>query len=172
MVRSLYTKLDKPPLHILLSWHPNAPSLKKADIRATAEGVTNLILNSIPDEDESSAIDDSRVLPGALLGIVMFRKQGAESTSIGNIRSTGDMIISLDEIRTILRAKEERLLAYRAQECTEIWLLIVAEGAAPSSLAALDPSAIRTPFDSGFDRGYFYDALNGVIKRLNLRRAQ
>lgn len=170
LVRSLYDKEGKPHLNILLSWHPNVSPLGKPDVRATAEKATAMVLANIPNENDSVTIDDSCALPDGLLSILLFRKQGLRATSIGNLRSAGDHSISPDEIRNILLRKEGRLSLYKANNCNEIWLLIVAEGAAPSSLAALDPSTRGIAFCSGFDRVYFYDALNSSIMRLNLNR--
>jgi hypothetical protein len=169
IVSSLYAKQRGPHLNVLLSWNPKAPTLRKMNVSVTAERVTALILANVPNENDTVAIDDE--LPDGLLAVLLFRKQGLTLTSLGTLRSATDQSISPDEIRRIIHSKENKLSLYRAHDCNELWLLIVAEGAAPSSLAALDLSIRKVAFCSGFDRVYFYDALNGAIVSLKMIRS-
>lgn len=74
-------------------------------------------------------------------------------------------------IQTSIERKRSRYTACR-RRCESVWLLVVAEGDAPSSCVDLTSVAKSHTYDSPFDRIFFLEAFDRRVTPLLVRQAQ
>jgi hypothetical protein len=80
-------------------------------------------------------------------------------------RSTMVPHLSADQIQATVDEKADKLTEYRTR-CSEVWLLIVADGGAPSSISDLPADNADHVYTSSFDRLFFFDDFSDTIKEL------
>ncbi|HEX8237598.1 MAG TPA: hypothetical protein VF600_16695 [Abditibacteriaceae bacterium] len=73
--------------------------------------------------------------------------------------------LSADQIQAKVDEKADKLSEYQTK-CSEVWLLIVADGGAPSSISDLPTDTAGHVYTSSFDRLFFFDNFSDTIKEL------
>jgi hypothetical protein len=74
------------------------------------------------------------------------------------------------ELQQIMRSKEAKVPSYR-QQCSEVWLLIVARGFEPSTFGDLGSEVEAHEFETAFDRVFFLHHADEYVAELCVRRA-
>lgn len=150
------------PTHLGISWKPNIP-LTISRIETLIHDIAKLININMPKQGEIISLNSKNfkgnIFPIELIGLTIYRSAKINKTSVNPFRGTFQHIVKVDELKNIINEKEEKLLLYR-DKCNEVWLLIVAEGIAPSSIIKVDSLVYNYSFNSQFDRIFFFDLYN------------
>jgi hypothetical protein len=151
-----------PPTILSIVWKPNKP-LTSSRVKTLIYDIERLISINIPEKGKivflSSRNFKGNKFPSELIGLSIYRSAKIDSTSVSATRGTFENIIKIDELKNIIAEKENKLPLYR-DKCDEVWLLIVAEGIAPSSITKLESMEPIYSFNSQFDRIFFFDLYN------------
>lgn len=150
------------PTILGISWKPNKP-LISSRVKPLIYEIGKLVSVNMPGEGKIVFLNSKNFkgnkFPSELIGLSIYRSIKIDSTSVSATRGAWEIPIKIDELKNIITEKEKKLTLYR-DKCDEVWLLIVAEGIAPSSIATLDSSVYNYYFDSQFDRIFFFDLYN------------
>jgi hypothetical protein len=76
--------------------------------------------------------------------------------------------LNMPDLGRRIAEQESRLAAYRSR-CNEVWLLIVADGRAPSSFGEFAEAVRRQEFHSAFDRLFFFRYFDGDYVELGCK---
>lgn len=163
-IRELFGK-ERIPIVVSLNWHPNK-ILRSNDIELVSEQVFKLINNNIPEPDSDIILEGTEDIPQSLLSIYIANSSGLSKPNICMFRSAWEANVPIELFEDIIENKERKISSYDSR-CNEFWLLIVAEGSAPSSIVFLDPLIHSHRFETSFDRIIFLDILNSEIYYLN-----
>lgn len=106
-----------------------------------------------------------KLLPPEVDHMHVYCPVGLSKNVWGSSRSTAVPKLRAQDIKEAILAKEGKLHSYRRQ-CSEAWLLIVADGLAPSNHFEWDKEVGELRFDTGFDRVFFLHYANGFVAEL------
>ena len=156
-------QIGLPPTFVNISWRPNWP-LTSSRVKPLIRDIVELISIHMPEKEDKNISLRSRnfkkdEFPSELIGLYIYRSAKIDSTSVNVTRGAWEIPIKIDELKNIITEKDKKLPLYR-DKCDEVWLLIVAEGIKPSSIATLDSSVYNYSFNSQFDRIFFFDLHN------------
>jgi hypothetical protein len=73
------------------------------------------------------------------------------------------------DLQKRIEEKEGKVTSYR-QKCSQVWLLIVANGFEPSTFGELAPEVEEFPFETSFDRIFFLQHADELIVELSTRK--
>lgn len=151
-----------PPTILNISWKPKKP-LTSSRVKPLIYNIAKLININMPEEGKIVFLSLRNIkgneFPSELIGLSIYRSTKIDSTSVSTTRGAWENIIKTDELKNIIDEKEKKLPLYR-DKCDEVWLLIVAEGLAPSSITELESEIYNYSFNSQFDRIFFFDLYN------------
>lgn len=156
-------QIGLPPTFVNISWRPNW-QLTSSRVKPLIRDIVELISIHMPEKEGTrislrSGNFKKDEFPSELIGLTIYRSAKIDSTSVIATRGAWEIPIKIDELKNIITEKERKLPLYR-DKCYEVWLLIVAEGIKPSSIATLDSLVYDYSFNSQFDRIFFFDLHN------------
>lgn len=67
-----------------------------------------------------------------------------------------------------IEEKEDKVTSYR-QKCSQVWLLIVANGFEPSTFGELAPEIEAFSFETSFDRVFFLHHADELVVELSMQ---
>ena len=70
------------------------------------------------------------------------------------------------DLQNRIEEKEGKLTSYR-QKCSQVWLLIVANGLEPSTFGELAPEIEEFSFETSFDRVFFLHHVDELVVELS-----
>ena len=167
-------KIGLPPTFVNILWRPNCP-LTSSRVKPLIHDIVELISIHMPEKEGKNISLRSRnfkkdEFPNELIGLYIYRSAKIDSTSVNVTRGAWEIPIKIDELKNIITEKEKKLHLYR-DKCDEVWLLIVAEGINPSSIAILDSSVYNYSFNLQFDRIFFFDLHNNYkVTELKIKK--
>lgn len=151
-----------PPTILSISWKPKKP-LTSSRVKPLIHDIARLVSINIPEEGKFISLSSRNIkgneFPSELIGLSIYRSAKNDSTSVSKTRGAFENTIKTDELKNIIAEKKKKLPLYR-NKCNEVWLLIVAEGIAPSSITKLESAIYNYSFNSQFDRIFFFDLYN------------
>ncbi|MBN2185606.1 MAG: hypothetical protein JW746_09790 [Candidatus Krumholzibacteriota bacterium] len=155
-------------LYASLSWdHKN--EVLKTRIESLSDELSELIFNNIPEVGDSVSLErmSRDDLPSEVRRISVFRFENQDEINVSCVRSAWNHHVSPREIQDILDSKNHKVEVYD-HECDEAWLLIIIEGAYPSSIASLNDSSKSSVYSSDFDRVFIHDVMNRLVVELGI----
>lgn len=172
---SYCNQIGLPPTILSIGWKPNKP-LTSSRVKLLIHDIARLVSIHMPEEGKivflSSRNFKRNEFPSELIVLSIYWSTKIDSTSVAASRTTWENTTKVDELKNIIVEKEKKLPLYR-DKCDEVWLLIVAEGIAPSSITKLDSLVYDYSFNSQFDRIFFFDLYNyNKVTELKINKLQ
>jgi hypothetical protein len=168
--REAYERKALWPVDVLLHWAPYY-NVVTARVTSLAEEIADTVAVRTP-EDGVVQVENTGLPESPLaneVNILRIARFAWMTRSVWN-SARFDFVPTVErsEVQRILEQKEKNLRAYR-KVCSQVWLLIVAEGFAPSSYG--DIGTLREErFASSFDQVFFFRFFERDVFRLALSR--
>ena len=166
----VYQRRGGVPLDVMFHWTDCHP-IVAANVNLIAENAAAVVAQYVP-EDGSVNLDYADLAawesprPSEISLLRISRGEGAMRDSWKSSRGDYEPFIAGSEIQRILDGKERKLAGYR-RACSRMWLLIVAEGHAPSSYG--DTNKLNGQrFVSSFDEVFFFRFFERDVLRLEV----
>jgi hypothetical protein len=163
MVIGNLAKEGVPFVDVHIARHPHWP-LQKARRSELAKDLCRLISEHVPLVNERSYLRsrfrDRVDLPKEIISIRIARF-GQLSKHHCHFSLAGFMPeLTEAEIRAVVSEKETRISSYQ-ESCSEVWLLIVVDGGAPSSFFDIPNSIADIKLSTAFDRVFIFEYFSG-----------
>lgn len=160
-----------PPVTVYVYWNPHfAPNW--LDSRGLVASLSNLVRDHLPASNGNVTIKYPhpawRSLPQEVTSLCIYRCENIGENLWNSPRGSSVPILSAAELQEIVSSKEAKVSSYR-EMCSEVWLLVVAEGLQPSTHCRLAPEAGEYPFETSFDRAFFLHYSHGLLVELRRR---
>jgi hypothetical protein len=164
--REAYERRGLPLVDVLLHWAPY-DDIVPSRLSPLAEEIAEAVVAQAPGDGrielESTGMPDSPV--PAEVSILRIQRLAQMTKSHWNsARSDYVPNVTTAEVQRVLARKEANLLEYR-KACARVWLLIVADGLAPSSLGEVEDLR-KERFASSFDDVFFFRFFERDVLRL------
>jgi hypothetical protein len=134
------------------------------DKKQTESVIINLFREHYPDFPKGSLKPSES--PDFILGITPKQKIGIELTSLHPYISDIELL-SYENITACLKAKNDKLRLYRKKRLTEYWLVISVNDLPSWNRINLHNQTIIRDFDTGFNRVFLFNPINGRVFELN-----
>jgi len=146
-----------PFVEVSVSWSFHTP-VTKVRVQHIAGTLARLVAAHLPDPGEQAFLGylDStwKLLPQEVDHIFVSRPASLPENAWGSSRGAAVPKLDPQDIHNAISAKEKKLSSYR-QQCSQAWLLIVADGLAPSNHFEWTQEVGDTCFETAFDRVFF-----------------
>lgn len=116
---------------------------------------------------EDTGLPDSP-LPPEINRLHIYRREDLDANHWNSVRADYTPLVGRQELQQLFAEKECKVARYRLTS-HELWLVVVAEGRAPSSFGDVDELR-GTTFVSSFDRAFFVHLFNRTVFPLTLKR--
>lgn len=157
------------PLMVHFLWR-SGQQPRKSEMSDLAVSAATLIGRSAPKKLFESIRIAHKELAGTPLQTLV---SSIHVTRVRNTRQVswsfigvGFVSVSINEVRSLIASKNAKVAAY-LQQCDEVWLLIVADGARISSTLELSEEVRQTQFSSRFEKVLLYDYQSKQVISLN-----
>lgn len=170
LARAKFEARDSAPLLVQFYWYPHR-HFKQADVERLASFAAALIFNSgLQEALRSTWIRQDQLadtpLEQFVASIFVMRVRTQQQSQWSNAEF-GFPEISIDELQNLVLSKEKKIASYLGK-CDSVWLLIVADGQHISSIAELSNAVRQYPFQSHFQRVFFFNLVDqSVITLVN-----
>lgn len=163
-----YESKGLPPVVVSLFWAAY-DDIRPPRVPQLAQEVADVVAAHLP--EKSIATVEQTGLPGSPLPdevntLHVFRHEDIDENEWNSPRAGYVPGVAQSEIQRRITDKEQRLAAYRRQG-SAVWLVIVAEGLAPSSFANVE-SFRDAAFVSSFDEVFLFRFFDRDVIRLKL----
>ncbi len=171
LASSGYESRGLPPVRVNVLWSFwDFPTLSR--IRELANVLADLVEAHLPEQDGEVAIKDPHPawssLPPEVSFLSIRRKKIFSKNLWDSTRGASiPTLIPLD-LQKRIHEKEGKITSYR-QKCSQVWLLMVANGFEPSTHCELAPEVERFQFETDFDRVFFLHHADELIVELSTR---
>jgi hypothetical protein len=157
-----------PHVQVSVFWSFHTP-VTKARTQHIAGTLAELVAAYLPDPGEQAFLgypDPTwKLLPQEVDHIFVSRSASLPENAWGSSRGAAVPKLQPQDISEAISAKERKLSSYR-QQCSEAWLLIVADGLAPSNHFEWTKEVGDTCFETAFDRVFFLHYSHGFVAEL------
>jgi len=170
--RSQFEESNDTPLMVHFTWNDyHHPS--KAEIGLLAESAAKIVIHHIP----RRLFDVIRIRVGELpstplrkfVHFIDVTRVRDESQILWSSIERGWIGVKEDEVQSIINSKNSKVNVYN-QNCNNIWLLIIADGAYVSSTVEIQSQTREYTYQSDFDKIFFWDYQSQEIVRLALEK--
>lgn len=161
-----------PPVNVAVYFGDYLP-LVKADRATVTSGIASLVSKHLPAPDETVTIENrfDGEFPDCVAGIRISRLSALTSYN-WSVPAAGYVHLnSVGELQRRISEKAHRYAAYQIA-CGRCWLLIVAEGFAPSSLFEASDATRVHVYESPFERTFFLEAFSARWFELRTQTAR
>ena len=168
-----YESKELPPVHVTVLWnlleHPT-PGRAQQDLGAE---LSSFVESHLPMPNSLISVrygehQDWKSLPQGVNSLYIDRQEYLTENTWVSLRSGGVPTLGPLDLQRIISKKEGLIVSYR-QKCTQVWLLIVANGFEPSTHCDLSPEITEFRFVTDFDRAFFLHYLKGLVVELKIR---
>jgi hypothetical protein len=139
-----------------------------------AIALADLVEVYLPEQDGEVAIKHThpawRSLPWEVSYLSICRKKILSKNLWVPTRGAFVPTLTPLDLQKRIEEKEGKVTSYR-QKCSQVWLLIVANGFEPSTFGELAPEVEEFPFETSFDRIFFLHHANELIVELSTRKS-
>lgn len=156
-----------PPMIVKVIWNLGA-SISKRERSQLANSLVNAVERNVPCVDTQREIeqDEYNSLLPSTVDILRIERWSVHRTHHWfSPRFDFPAVSSVEEIQNRISKKNTLFLNY-AGVCASLWLLIVAEGIAPSSWSELPENARVHSYETTFDRVFFFHRVDGRVIEL------
>lgn len=169
VAQNIYQAKQLEPLIVDFSWYGNK-HVDHKDIRLLAEYVVGLIVAILPLNTSSQVrigreqFDDTP-LEEYLSSIFLSKPVGLKSSKWNNY-GTAFWGLGIDEIENLISSKERKIHQH-LEKCSQVWLLIVADGEQTSSTVDFSNDQFTRIFQTKFSKVFLYDRPRQKIEILS-----
>jgi hypothetical protein len=149
------------------------PSVAKADRHSLSHKIAKFVSSHVPREGEFIAVKnsfDSTELPDqvAFIHILGLPQQYEHSWTVPTAGFLQTNFIA--ELQSVLDEKGQLVSEY-LRKCNRCWLLIVADGRAPSSLFEPSAETRHHMYRSSFERAFYLESFGEMVVELTTERS-
>jgi len=158
----LYESRNLPSVIVRIHWHPGV-QLSRRRVRELRPQLADVVAAHLPKTSPSvwiNAEEEWGSLPDAIMTVGITRLGDPTENQWVSTRGGWVPQLGMTDLERRNAEKESRLAAYRSR-CDEVWLLIVADGRAPSSFGEFPEAVRRQELHSAFDRLFFFRYFDG-----------
>jgi len=171
---SLHREAGGGPLHVAVSFDDNRP-VKKPRVPLLAQELASVVLSNAPDQHAMHAVIRHRLFRERHLAPLSLEFHNVHIWNFPNVthgvwhvpRAGFVVEPGAQEIQEALDRKRD-CYAPCLTKCDEAWLLVVAEGTAPSSFAEFIPSVQDRLFKSPFQRCFLLGSFGPRLHELRI----
>ena len=168
--RQLYESQGGPHIHVNV--HFNGQNrLRRRDLKSAAKELASLILKNIPEQGKSVSLqeteDNWQQWPGTLVRVSIARFAVLTKTTCCPTDAGFVPKVEPSLVQSVIDRKNPRCSAYRSC-CAELWLLVVADGFALSSVFIVDPEIRTHAFVASFDRVFLFQNFEKKVFELRI----
>ncbi len=140
--------------------------VRSGDVDRIADEICKLVNSCQPLQvNESIAIEpDYRTDISDYVSRVSIRRRSSGKTVWSNVE-VGPAQADAVELQRLISSKNEKVSSY-LKKCSQVWLVIVADGQRISSSGELTLRERQTKFESEFEKVLYYDAESGCVFEL------
>lgn len=169
LVRERLLQEEVPFMHVRIYQRKDIPLVRSRQ-RELAQEICELAKRHLPAEEGSSRrtrLSQCRAaLPDEVREIELRTYPRFTRHYCSSSLSGAAPILPESYIRQAISEKEDKLDVYRAC-CQEVWLLIIVEGAAPSSFWEIPPDLAYPKLHTAFDKAFILFYVEGELIELN-----
>jgi hypothetical protein len=167
---SRYEARGLPPVWVNILW--SLPDLPTSRIPELANALADIVEVHLPKQDGEVAIKHPHPgwssLPPEVSYLSIRRKKFFSKNLWVPTRGAFIPTLAPLDLQKRIRKKEGKVTSYR-QKCSQVWLLIVANGFEPSTFGELAPEIEEFPFETSFDRVFFLHHADELMVELKTR---
>jgi hypothetical protein len=171
LASSRYEARELPPVWVNVLWSlQDQPTASR--IHELANELAVLVEACLPEQGGEVAIKHRHPAWGSLppeVSYLSIRRNKIFSKNLW-VSTRGAFIPTLTplDLQKRIKEKEGKIASYR-RKCSQVWLLIVANGLEPSTFGELAPEIEEFRFETDFDRVFFLHYADELIVELNTR---
>jgi hypothetical protein len=170
---SRYEGRGLPPVWVNVLW--SLQGLPTSRIPELANALADLVEVHLPEQDGEVTIKHPhpgwRSLPREVSYLSIRRKRILSKNLWVPTRGAFVPTLTPLDLQKRIEEKEDRVTSYR-QKCSQVWLLIVANGFEPSTFGELAPEIEDFSFETNFDRVFFLHHADELIFELSTPRSR
>lgn len=156
--KKMYVSSGAPSLYVTVSFDSNF-RLTVKDIDLIAANLNDIVCRYIPNVGENFELEGWKFIPRRFSPAIttIFINRPYPSCELSWDVERGGVVPDLasDQIRETIQGKEPKLGDYLSR-CSKVWLLIVADGFAPSSDFSSSDEVKKQVYKSSFDRIFLF----------------
>jgi hypothetical protein len=160
---------DLPFVEVNVHWSSHVP-VAKSRVPEVAAVLAQLVATNLPDTGGQAFLGYPhhtwKRLPAEVDYLFVHRPAGLPEHAWGSSRGAAVPKLTPDDLREVISKKESKLPVYR-QGCSEVWLLIVSDGLAPSNHFEPTPEIASARYDTDFDRVFLLHYSHGTVLEVN-----
>lgn len=155
--KTKYERQSDIPLSVHLHWFHHR-ELRGSDVDWTSDEICKLVSNHCNVEiNESVTVEpDYRIRIGDFISGISIRRKHLGKNAWSNVE-VGPAEADALELQGVISSKNEKVVSY-LKKCSEVWLIIVADGQRISSSGELNMRQRQTRFTSEFKQVLYSDA--------------
>ena len=167
----LYEAKDEamPFVEVGVHWSSHVP-VTKSRLQEVAAVLADLVATNLPDLGGHVRIGYPhpawKSLPREVDHLFVSRPASLPENAWGSSRGDTVPTLTSDDLQEAIDRKEGKLPSYR-RGCSEVWLLVVSDGLAPSNHFELAPEVESALFSTDFDRVFYLHYSKGFVLELN-----
>lgn len=169
--RSIYENGGGPPLYVTLAFIP-AIKLAKNEVNSISSRIASIVRDHIPNEGQHHILDacqlPAKYLPRQISAVFVDRFYNQREMFWAVMRSDNIPNISSEQIQEIIHNKDIHVRKY-LERCSEVWLVIVQDGFAPSSGFDLSEGVLMKVYKSAFKRVFLFRNFEYETHELKVR---
>jgi len=171
LASSGYESRGLPPVWVNVLWSfRDLPTSSR--IRELANVLADLVEAHLPEQDGEVAIKHPHPawssLPPEVSFLSIRRKKIFSKNLWDSTRGASVPTLTPPDLQKRIHEKEGKITSYR-QKCSQVWLLMVANGLEPSTHCELAPEVEGFQFETDFDRVFFLHHADELIVELSTR---
>jgi hypothetical protein len=172
LASSRYESRDLPLVWVNVLWKLDELPTSSSRVPELASLLADLVEVHLPKQDGEVAIKHPhpawRSLPQEVSSLSIRRKEIFSKNLWVSTRAGFIPTLTPLDLQKRIREKEDKVFSYR-EKCSQVWLLIVANGLEPSTFGELAPEIEGFLFETSFDRVFFLHYADELLVELNTR---
>ncbi len=170
LASSRYESRGLPPVWVNVLW--SLRDLDTSRVPELANALADLVEVHLPEEDGEVAIKPPHPawlsLPPEVSFLSIRRKKILSRNLWAPARGASVPTLKPLDLQKRIEEKDGKITSYR-QKCSQVWLLIVANGFEPSTFGELAPEIEEFSFETNFDRVFFLHHADELVVELTTR---
>ena len=165
--KELYDSRNGPPIHVTVHFNPNY-RLRKRDVGTVPTSIMNLVLDAMQTDGKCEIKEDEgnwETFPQAIAYVHPYRHCVLKQSTWCPISAEFVPALPAEQLQRAIDKKNLRCATYK-RRCSEIWLLLVAEGSGLSSMFGIPPELRSHRFCTSFDKVLLLGDFDGRVIEL------
>jgi hypothetical protein len=164
-----YESKGYPPVEVRVLWNFDEKPTKRT-MHQFVDTLSEFVASHLPSPGDEVAIRYPhwawRQVPQEIISLTISRRRTMDSNFWVSTRGGFVAELTSADLHSIIRKKEGKVSSYR-RSCTQVWLLIVANGFEPSTHCDLAPEIEGFQFETNFDRVFYLHSFAGMVVELS-----